>query len=214
MKLALNIAFIFIISSSFGQEWRDSVVVARESYANKEYLSALNYYTSIQKKTPEHIRLNDELAQSAYKAGNFELSEKLYQQNTASKKSIIDNASNEYNIGNTRMKRKDYEGAIEAYKNALRINPNDAKARYNLSQAIRQLNKNEENKQNQERENQQSQDKDKQEQKDTSDGSPDKLSQKTADRMLDKLMKEEAETKRKLRNGQGVNRSPKSGKDW
>ncbi|MDG1148510.1 MAG: tetratricopeptide repeat protein [Crocinitomicaceae bacterium] len=198
-----------MIGSSFGQEWRDSITIARESYANKDYLNAFNSYTSIQKKTPNHIRLNNELAQSAYKAGNFEISEELYQKNTTAEESSVDRASNVYNIGNTRMKRNDYKGAIEAYKNALRINPDDAKTRYNLSAAIRQLNKNEKKDHSQQEKNNNQENK-----QNTPEDSPKKMPSKTADKILDKLMKEEAETKQKLRNRQGTNRSSKSEKDW
>ena len=41
-----------------------------------------------------------------------------------------------------------------------------------------------------------------------------KMPSKTAEKILDKLIKEEAETKRKLLSRQGENRSSKSGKDW
>ncbi len=201
---------------------------------------------SAQKKAPEEIDLSDELAQSAYKAREFEKAEKIYQQNAGSKNTNVDKAANEHNIGNSRMKRKDYQGAIDSYKNSLRLNPNDDRTRYNLSEAIRQLkNQQEQNKNNQPQDqNKEKDDQEKQEQEGDkqdnnkgeqkpgdqnqgengqpkkSDGnnssgeSKSKLPNKTADRMLDKLMKEEAETKRKLNSGQGKNSSPKSGKDW
>ena len=38
---------------------------------------------------------------------------------------------NFHNIGNALMQLKDYKGAVEAYKNALRNNPNDDETRYN-----------------------------------------------------------------------------------
>lgn len=242
MKLVLNIAFLFIAASSFGQEWRDSLSIAREAYENEEFPKAVKYYESAQKKAPENIDLSDEIAQSAYKAREFEKAEKIYQQNANSKKSNIDKAANDHNIGNSRMKRKDYQGAIEAYKNSLRNNPNDDKTRYNLSEAIRQLkNQQEQNKDNQQSQDQKQNDQEKQDQQEGNQGkekpgdqqngqsgkpkeskgnesqggdSKSKLPNKQADRMLDKLMKEEAETKRKLNSGQGKNTAPKSGKDW
>ena len=249
MKLILNIIFVFIAASSFAQEWRDSLAVAREAYKNEEYPKAVKYYESAQKKAPENIDLSDELAQSAYKAREFEKAEKIYQQNAGTKSSNVDKAANAHNIGNARMKRKDYQGAIDSYKNSLRLNPNDDRTRYNLSEAIRQLkNQQEQNKKNQsQNQNEEKKEQDQQDQQDqqgdnseqnqgeqkpgdqqngeqgkpkNSDGqgnsgdSKSKLPNKTADRMLDKLMKEEAETKRKLNSGQGRNSSPKSGKDW
>ena len=44
--------------------------------------------------------------------------------------------------GNTLMKEKEYSGAVEAYKNALRNNPNDGETRYNFALAKKMLKNN------------------------------------------------------------------------
>ncbi|WP_435373015.1 tetratricopeptide repeat protein [Aequorivita aurantiaca] len=47
-----------------------------------------------------------------------------------------------HNLGNTFMNEKKYSEAVEAYKNALRNNPNDDETRYNLALAKDMLEKN------------------------------------------------------------------------
>lgn len=47
-----------------------------------------------------------------------------------------------HNLGNTFMNAKDYQNAVEAYKNALRNNPTDDETRYNLALAKDMLEKN------------------------------------------------------------------------
>lgn len=47
-----------------------------------------------------------------------------------------------HNLGNTFMNEKKYTEAVEAYKNALRNNPNDDETRYNLALAKDMLDKN------------------------------------------------------------------------
>ena len=47
-----------------------------------------------------------------------------------------------HNVGNALMNQKEYTGAVEAYKNALRNNPTDDKTRYNLALAKDLLEKN------------------------------------------------------------------------
>lgn len=42
-----------------------------------------------------------------------------------------------YNLGNAFLKNEDFDDAIKAYKKALRLNPNDNDARYNISYAMR-----------------------------------------------------------------------------
>lgn len=74
-----------------------------------------------------------------------------------------------HNIGNALMQVKDYKGAVEAYKNALRNNPDDDETRYNYALAKKMLEddnqnqdqeKDQEDKQNnQDQQNDQNQDK-------------------------------------------------------
>ena len=141
-SLLLIFALVMSSSISFGQEesaWRDSLVMARKAYEKKEYAEALKYYESTQKIAPEDIDLSDEMAQSAYKARDFERAEKIYQQGSSTKMSKSAKADAMHNMGNAQMRQENYQGAIESYKEALRNNPNDEETRYNLSKAIRKV---------------------------------------------------------------------------
>ena len=60
-----------------------------------------------------------------------------------------------HNIGNSLLMEQDPENAIEAYKAALRANPQNEAARYNLSYALRMLN--DEQEQNEQEQNEQEQ---------------------------------------------------------
>ena len=53
-----------------------------------------------------------------------------------------------HNMGNVFMRRKEYEKAVEAYKEALRNNPTDEETRYNLALAKEMLKKEQEEQQN------------------------------------------------------------------
>ncbi|TNF46757.1 MAG: tetratricopeptide repeat protein [Bacteroidetes bacterium] len=139
MKFLMFFFFIVVSGMIYSQEWRDSLETARTLYKKKDYGKALKYYESAQKKAPEGVDLSDEIGQSAYKARQFELSEKIYQQNTSNKRSEKQKSENYHNLGNSKMQKEDYQGAIDAYKSALKNNPDDEETRYNLSQAIRRL---------------------------------------------------------------------------
>lgn len=69
-----------------------------------------------------------------------------------------------HNMGNSLMMKADYEGAVEAYKNALRNDPTDEETRYNLAYAMGKIKQQENENQNQD----QKQEKDKGEDKDKS----------------------------------------------
>lgn len=75
-----------------------------------------------------------------------------------------------HNMGNVFMKRKEYEKAVEAYKEALRNNPKDEETRYNLALAKEMLKKEQdEQKQNDENKD----DKDQEDKKDEQDKNQD-----------------------------------------
>lgn len=71
-----------------------------------------------------------------------------------------------HNLGNTFMNEKKYSKAVEAYKNALRNNPNDDETRYNLALAKDMLEKNPPPPQDKDDKNKDKQDKDKEDQQD------------------------------------------------
>src|SRR5690606_26598861 len=72
-----------------------------------------------------------------------------------------------HNMGNAFMKLKDYGSAVEAYKNALRNNPNDEKTRYNYALAKKMQKENpDQNKDKKDNKQNQDQNKDKKEKKD------------------------------------------------
>ena len=66
-----------------------------------------------------------------------------------------------HNIGNVYMQKKEYDNAIEAYKQALRNDPTDEETRYNL--ALAKKKKEEEQQQDQNQDQEQNQDQDQQE---------------------------------------------------
>ncbi len=251
MKVVLHIAVLIVCFSASGQNWRDTLDMARKAYKNQDYGQALEYYESAQKGAPDDVDLSDEMGQSAYKAREFERAEKIYQQSGNSKKTKQEKADNYHNIGNSRMKKKDYQGAIDAYKESLRQNPNDDQTRYNLSEAIRKQKEQQKNDQNnnnggdnnnsnngnQGDQNNNGNQGNQGDQNNNNQGNNNSgnngnnnqntpnggnqnqsgegtLQNKTVDRMLDKLMRDEAETKRKMGGDKGGNSSPKSGKDW
>ncbi len=82
-----------------------------------------------------------------------------------------------HNMGNVFMKKKEYQQAVDAYKEALRNNPSDDETRYNLALAKKMLEKqqNEQNDQNQDnKDNQDQQDQKDQNQDQNNEGDNDK----------------------------------------
>lgn len=103
-----------------------------------------------------------------------------------------------HNLGNTFMNEKKYQEAVEAYKNALRNNPNDDETRYNLALAKEMLDKNPPPPEDKNDKNQ-DQDKDQQEQdKDNQNKEGDKGDQKDdKDKGEDKEDKDKGDDKDK-----------------
>ena len=79
-----------------------------------------------------------------------------------------------HNLGNALMNQKEYSGAVEAYKNALRNNPSDDQSRYNLALAKDLLEKNppQEGEDDQDKEQDNQDKKDQQDKKDDQEKDP------------------------------------------
>jgi tetratricopeptide (TPR) repeat protein len=141
--------------------------------------------------------------------------------NHSANKSIREKAA--YNSGNIHFRNEDYQGSIEQYKNALRINPNNDNARHNLRLAQLKIknqqdqNKNDQNDKNQDKDQdkqdqpqqqqdqqqqqqqQQNQDKQQQQQQQYSSQS---ISKENAEQILNAMENAERGTRQKVKAGQ------------
>ena len=91
------------------------------------------------------------LGTALYRQGNFReaaqtfqaslsrYSEQSAKQIAKQVKSILDQSSILYNLGNAQFKVGDLTGAIASYKQTLRVNPQDADAQHNLALALQLL---------------------------------------------------------------------------
>lgn len=228
MRSCLIIIVVFVSSLSWAQNWRDSLSAAHSAYSEGKFKEAHEKFVSAQRLAPEDVDLSKDIGTSAYRKGDYASAEKAFHSAANKSETADERARKWHNIGNAQMKQKNYQSAMDSYKQALRENPTDDKTRYNLAEAKRRLKKQQEEQQKQQN-NQDNQDKqdqknqneqnqqnpsDKNSQNDSSDkqnqqnkngqgGQPSsseeqKLSSKKTERMLDELMKKEMETKRRV----------------
>jgi tetratricopeptide (TPR) repeat protein len=123
-------------------------------------------------------------------------------------------------IGNAMMQQEQYEEAINAYKEALRKNPNDEDTRYNLAYAqekLKQQNK-KDNKQQQQNQNKQQQQNQQQEQKQEQQEQQqpqEMMTQEEVQKMLRVLRNQEQQTRQKMQRSRQLSSMPRRyGKDW
>lgn len=134
-----------------------------------------------------------------------------------------------YNLGNIAFNKQDYASAIQSYKQALRLNPDDGNARRNLRIAQLKKQEQDQNKQNQDKKDQ-NKDQDKQDQKqdqnknqnkqDQNNQDKDKqnppkqdeqdMSSQTADRILQAMENKEQQTRQKVMRGKGSENGEKA----
>ena len=158
MKVIVYISMFLIGFLTFGQSWEDTLSLGKELYTNKAYGKAYDKFISAQQYAPEDLELNNEIACSAYRKGDFETAEKVFQNEYSRTEKSTTKAALAQNLGNAQFKQEKYKEAIESYKQALRIDAKNEAARYNLAEAKRRLSKQLE-KQKEQKENQNRQEK-------------------------------------------------------
>jgi len=172
--------FILMLLAIITNAQRRQVQTGNKLYEQKKYKEASAAYQQALQKTPGYTPGMFNLGNALFQQKNYEGSRQVL---TATAKQAADKnlkADANYNIGNTYMQEQKWGDAINAYKQALKNNPQDETAKYNLSYALAMMKKNqgggEKNKndkndqnkdkqdQNKDQQNKQDQNKDKQDQ--------------------------------------------------
>jgi len=184
----------FLVYSILHAQTTDNISKGNDFYKNAEFDLAEKQYRIA-------VEQGNEVFIAQYNLANALLRQKKYKEATGILQNLLQTnllpdtkSAVHYNQGVIYTKQKDLLSSIEAYKNALRIDPDDIQARENLQKALLELKK-------------QQQDK-----KDQPKPQPSRMSQKEAQNKLDQLQQKEKELQERLqKNNQKGNSLPK---DW
>ena len=161
--LVYLIVFLASAGAVYAQPDRRDVRKGNRDFRKEEWKSAEIDYRKALVKDSSSIAANYNLANTLYKMGDVEQAAKVYDslKDSAPESEIA--ADWHYNRGNAASVLKDWQAAVDAYRQALLLNPSDMDAKENYIYAREMLKdqqnrQDQDNSQNQDQDNSQNQD--------------------------------------------------------
>jgi Ca-activated chloride channel family protein len=184
-------------------------------YKKNKYDEALAQYRKAQVQSPESDIIRYNIGCTLYKKGEYGEAENGFADVASSLEAKKLWAKAYYNFGNTLFKNGKLNDAIESYKRALRINPDDMDAKYNLefAQNLSQQSQKQQKQQDQEKQKQQQEDQKQQQQEKKEKKEEKKLSKEDIERILNAAREEEKKTKQESEKQKGAGKV-RVLKDW
>lgn len=214
------IIFLALLASvSYAQKENVSIRNGNKLYKQSNFEQSLSEYKKALTASPESPVAN-------YNLGNAEFRTNQLAEAVGSYDASINNSTEKpvkeksfYNKGVAYSKQQNLQESIDAWKNALKLDPNDQEARENLQKALleqkKQQQKDDQKKDEKEKKKdkqKQNKDKDKQPQQQQPQQPQSRLSQKQVEQLLKALAQKEKEVQQRM---QTKNSSPSSrDKDW
>lgn len=234
---AIYILVCMLMTQVAFAQTRKLVAEGNKLYEQKQYKQASDNYLKALSKDSTNIPGMFNLGNALLQQKQYDAARKVLSNSARLEQDKNGKAAADYNIGNTYMAEQKWEEAIDAYKKALRNNPQDADAKYNLSYAQQMLKKNggggkdknkkdknkDKNKEDKdEKDNKDKQDeqqdknnkdnKDKKDEQQKPQSQPSKLTEKQAEQLLNALQQEEKKLQDKHKKAKGI--PVKVEKDW
>ncbi len=207
---------------SIAQNEKQLIKKGNEAYEKKEYDNAITQYQQAAVKNPTDPTANYNLGNALYKKSKNDEAVQAYDEAVAKADNKNDKSKSFYNKGVVLQNNKKIPECIEAYKNALKLNPQDEDARQNLQKALQQQ-KEQQKKDNKDKKQDKKQKDDKKQQekdkpKDNEKNNqpkpqPSKLTKQDAEEKLKALLQQEKNLQDKLHKVNAAT-SAKPEKDW
>ena len=213
-KAAATVALLLVAITASAQTDRQYIREGNKQFRVGQYDKAEVSYRKAVEKNPKN-------PQAAYNLGNALMAQKKdssavqqFEQATRIETNPLRKAAAYHNMGVICQTHKMYGEAIEAYKNALRLNPNDNETRYNLvlcqrqkkkqdqNQQQNQNNKDDQKKDNQKKDDQKDQNKDKKDDKQQQQQQKPQMSKDNAEQLLNAAIQNEKMTQDKMKKQQ------------
>jgi tetratricopeptide (TPR) repeat protein len=241
MKAALAWTLLGAALIPFGGKAHHQTEKGNRAYESEEYEEALRAYTEAQVEMPEAPELHYDIGNVLYRQEDYERATEAYTRALLSASTpLVPNAA--YNLGNALYREGRYQEAVDAFRRSLEARPDDDDAKHNLELARRALQQQQQQQQDQEGQDQQQQQQQQQEQEQPQESpdpsqqgespqpSPDqqessgdekppeqqpgRMTADQAERLLDSLAEEEAETLRRRARERAAREDPALEEDW
>jgi Ca-activated chloride channel family protein len=215
------LGLMFFSYSGFAQNDNQLIKKGNAAYNKKQYDLALDNYKQAVGKNPSNQKAQYNLGNALFKTEKPEDALIAYDAAIANSKLPAEKAGAYYNKGVVLQNGKKLPECIDAYKNALRLNPADEDARLNLQKAIQQQQQQQQKQQDKKDQKKPKDDpkkKDEQKQPENKNNDfpkpqPSKMTKKEAEEKLKALLQQEKKLQDKLRKVNAA--SPeKPEKDW
>lgn len=134
------LALFILIMPLMGMAQNDNVFLkeGNDAYHQKKYSVAADSYKKVTEHDPENIKAFYNLGNALYKKGTTDEALLAYDATISLSKVKKEQSAAWYNKGVALQNNKKLPDCIEAYKKALRLNPADEDARFNLQKALQQ----------------------------------------------------------------------------
>lgn len=198
-----------------GQQADRYLYKGNELYKKKEYEKSLEQYKQALTQDPKN-------PVAGFNQGNAQFRQQQMDQATQSFDNVISNSSDKatqqqafYNKGVALVKQNKLEESIDAWKEALKRDPNDKLARENLQKALRELKKKQEQQKQQQEQQKKNQEQNKKEKKEQQQQPPpqSRLSRQRVEQLLKALQQKEKEVQDRL-NKEKQSSPRRPDKDW
>jgi Ca-activated chloride channel homolog len=225
-RFLLLLIFIIIGSPLFAQQENAEIRRGNRGFNSENFQEAEFNYRKALEQNQSNLKALYNLASSLYKQGRFEEAANILDGMAQMPMSDSEKADVYHNLGNANLSNQKIKEGVEAYKNSLRLRPDDMDTRHNLAHALRLLQEQEQQQQNQDQDkDQQKDDKDKkdqpkdQEQKQDDEKKqdqprPDQISPQDAQRILDALNQQEQKIQEKIEREQIQAKPVRPEREW
>ncbi len=198
---------LFTAAAAQAQTAAESLRAGNRFYKQRQYQQALPEFQNAVAQDPSSPVARYNLANAQFRSQQFAEAEKEYDAAVESSQDAAFKQMATYNKGVALTKQKKLLESIEAYKQALKMDPTDADARFNLQKALSELKKQTEGEQKKQEQKQQQQ---KQQQQKPQQNPTNK---RQIEQWLNSLRQKEQEVQRKIQEHKSRSVS-RPEKDW
>jgi Ca-activated chloride channel family protein len=247
-KTTLISLFLAAMMVAWGQDERKVIRQGLKAYNKGDYSEAEVQFRKAEDLNEESFEADFNTGTALYGQEKFEETARQYESLAKESAANLDDdpetlAHTWHNLGNSLLKAQQYAQSIEAYKNSLRLNPDDFDSKYNLAYARQMLKEQQQQQQNQDPKDSQDQnqgDQQKEEEPQPQDQQqqptdqqqqpadqqqepqdeqsqkpqPREISKEDAERMLEAIQQQEKEVKEKVDREKAAAVKVKTKKDW